>query len=228
MNRNFLIAIVLVLLAVTVAADDYINVLPDEIRVENVSDEELSALQREYMVGPGGFDPAASSVLPADSSASYGPENVVDGDPGTSWSEGVDGSGIGETLFVPLYTPRVEGDPHLYILPGWGGSASTRERNNRVARARTTVYGFYTFSVRGDLDWGYHATVERFVVTFDDAQVRQGFPIGRYIFPDEGPSPRRVAAYLILIEILETYPGSQWDDTVVAEVEFSPESLAGR
>jgi serine/threonine protein kinase len=85
---------------------------------------------------------SASSVLPEEIVPGFGrlayyPENVMDGDPATSWVEGVPGPGYGEFVTVSLNRPYHIG--WIAINVGYDRDPSIRLANNRVRQARLAV-----------------------------------------------------------------------------------------
>ena len=164
----------------------------------------------------------STSELPSSGGYSYGPLSAKDGNPNTGWSEGVDGPGHGEVLQVLLALPRTDrGDvitrQYLYVFPGWGSDPGW-ERNNRVARAIIRVYGVVNSSW-GDCSWSFSQTYEEHHVTFADSPSYFGFPVGRYTDGSFAPLTGGLPTYLLVeIEVVDTFPGSRWDDTVIADV----------
>lgn len=79
-----------------------------------------------------------SSVLEPGGAASYGPDNLVDGDPSTSWQEGASGDGNEEWVELILDTPA-----EVSRLLIWNGhQKGTRfADHNRVSQVRIEVAG---------------------------------------------------------------------------------------
>ncbi len=85
-------------------------------------------------------DPFADPKIVASSSlkgADHAPGNVFDGDLGTSWSEGKDGTGIGETLSVEFRKPAAVG--LMGVFNGRGTNAKDFKDVNRVRKAVVEV-----------------------------------------------------------------------------------------
>lgn len=127
-----------------------------------------------------------SSVLPSHSGNSYGPQNLFDGNPHTAWCEGVPGNGEGQEINI-----RIEdGIPfrRLLIGNGYAKSANTYRENGR---ARTIDI----FTDKGD-----HI---------------------RTILPDTSSDvvvqiPGPVQYRELRVRIVDTYPGSKYQDTCIA------------
>lgn len=133
---------------------------------------------------------SASSTLPPDGFGLYSAEFAHDGLSGTTWTEGVTGSGIGEWLLFELAEPIALAE--LRINVGFDSTAELFFGNNRVAQA-TVV-----------LDDG-----ERISAEFADQRGLQAV-----IFDQ----PRLTQSVQIIIEAV--YAGNLYDDTCIAEVEL--------
>ena len=206
-------------------AQEYINLIPVEIRVERFSREHMQ-FTIDLNIAPWDYNIQSSfstSELPGDSSHSYGIASALDGDLSTSWAEGTQGSGIGEKLVVFHEAGETRGD-YLYIFPGWGGSQETWEKNNRLHAVTITVYGVKKYTITGGADLKYLATIEEFTVSFIDQPQYQGIPIGRYLIEDNS-WPSGIDLYIVVLEINSVYEGSKWDDTVIAEIQILEESM---
>ncbi len=129
-----------------------------------------------------------SSVLPAQSGNSYGPQNLFDGNNRTAWCEGVSGNGEGERIYV-----RIEdGAPfrRLLINNGYAKSANSYRNNGRARTIDITT------------DMGDHI---------------------RTVLPDtpsevvvQLPGPRQY--HELRIRIVDTYPGSKFQDTCITSI----------
>lgn len=140
-----------------------------------------------------------SSRLADQGSNSYGPDNLIDGDPRTAWCEGVAGFGRGETISI-----RVDGGipfRRLLVRNGYGKSRETYFNNNRPR-----IVEFRT-------DTGVRTRRE-----LPD----QNAPIPVYL-PELGNHRR------IDMTILTVYPGSKYDDTcfdfIVPDFEYEEKLL---
>jgi len=209
---------------VSVFAQEYINLIPEEINVRRF-DHTQKLFDRD--VPPWDYNiqsSFASSELAGDGSNSYGIQSALDGDLSTSWADGDEGPGIGEKLVLFHDVGEIRQD-YLYVFPGWGGSSTTWEKNNRLHKAKITVYGINQYTVTGGADIKYLATVEEFTVSYIDKPVFQGIPIGRYLIEDN-LWPTGIDLYIVVLELLSVYEGSRWDDTVIAEIQILDRSMA--
>ena len=150
----------------------------------------------------------ASSVLPPGRTADYEPENVTDGDPATSWVEGVDGPGIGESIelsVAPLGSPGagVYGVRGLEIINGYAANDAFFASNNRVRRIRVSFRSYRS----GSRFLRYLAVENSFEFELEDTMAPQIVEL-----------PQVVPAGDVEVEILDVYPGSRWDDTCIAEL----------
>jgi hypothetical protein len=91
------------------------------------------------------YTATASSTLKGTLGRDYEAKHLSDRDPDATWSEGVEGDGIGEKLTLdvkqslPLYAIR--------ITPGFMKSEALYFANNRVASLKVTLNGEHTFDV---------------------------------------------------------------------------------
>lgn len=127
-----------------------------------------------------------SSVLPSQSGNNYGPENLFDGNNRTAWCEGVPGNGEGQEIYIRID----DGIPfrRLLIGNGYSKSAETYQRNGR---ARTIV----VLTDRGD-------------------RIRTILPDTSSVVVVQLPGPIQYRE--LKIQIVDTYPGSKYQDTCVA------------
>ena len=133
---------------------------------------------------------SASSVLPDESGFTYGPGNVYDGNLNTAWSEGVDGSAVGEWLEVS-YDEEITGA--LRIYNGYQKSSERYYQNSRVCDAEV------------EFDTG-----QRYRFTLSDVY-GQGQIV---VFPNLEKTNK------FRLTILSTYEGNQWDDVNISEIEI--------
>lgn len=222
LKRGFVLTLTLGLLGVTAVAQDHIDIIPQTIAIlsfDAVSDEVPGG---QFLPYAAPVPESASSALPPDGTYSYGHESARDQDLETGWSEGASGDGVGEYLHVVL--PAGDLGPYLYVFPGWGGSERTWEANNRVREALVTV--FLVTSVCCDGSVQYLDTVEQYIVEFEDEFAYQGFPVGTYLeHANDRPDLTRPSGYAVKIEIVSVYPGTRWDDTVIAEVKLERRAI---
>lgn len=133
----------------------------------------------------------ASSHLSDDAIADrYAVDKAFDGDPRTSWVEGVEGDGVGEWIDLVIEPPaRIDA---LELMPGYFDQAFW-EANNRVSQI--------LLSVTDEL--GQESTLS---FDLDDSMTIQTLPLG----------DRRV--WKLKLEVAAVSAGSRWQDTPIAEV----------
>lgn len=158
---------------------------------------------------------ASSFLVDNDDYFRYHTGAAFDGDLGTSWVEGRDDAGIGDSVLYRIPLLDEDGPFEISIFPGYGEERFF-SRNNRLRRVRLEWYrgdimdvpfgrgGPYlilqsseTLSVSNDFDW---VTV----------------PVPAEVVPQ---SPHQPPNYLRIV-IEQVYPGSDWDDTCIAEVRY--------
>lgn len=157
----------------------------------NVSRVEVVATGSRNLAG---FATAsASSTLPADSVASYEPEQAIDGQRATAWVEGVEGAGSGEYLMLTF--PREVVVERIGVDVGYDSDATTFYNNNRVKRVAITFSSGYHMDHTFEDVWG---------VQYVDVTV---------------PEPHLAETTSLKIVITEVYAGERYNDTPIAEVE---------
>jgi formylglycine-generating enzyme required for sulfatase activity len=121
----------------------------------------------------------ASSALTETSrgkTITYGPEALLDGDPGTPWAEESPGSGIGEWVMFRTRRP-VES---LSIVNGFARSASLYDKNNRLKQVAVSfLAGFTGPGMITELDYRYYAIQEfaaQAPIALKDSSVAQTVP----------------------------------------------------
>lgn len=154
--------------------------------------------------------PLASSVLEDPEIPDwYSADKAIDDDLSTSWVEGVEGPGVGEQLaFLVNREMSV-----IEIFPGYG-SEGYFSQNNRLHRANLTIY----LLVKGITERAIVFSVEQLLnieLQFDDRPATQQFKLE---LPDIDVPPQFGTVFAVL-EIVDVYPGTKWDDTCIAEVQ---------
>ena len=137
----------------------------------------------------------ASSCLKPIKSFNYKGENAHDFDHESVWA--TDGKGIGESL---TYTfegkcPRIT---TVKILNGHVKSETAWSANSRVKKLRM-----------------YYNGKPYAILDLQDSRTLQYFDVGTLGFNDAAKSD-----WTLKFEILEVYPGTKHDDTVIAELYF--------
>jgi hypothetical protein len=163
----------------------------------------------------------------------YGPERAVDGDPTTAWSEGAPGTGIGEVLLVFLGDAR-----KAEIWTGFGLSDRLHARNGRPREVRVHVLQPLTaMPNQYDITYGHFLKLAETRATLADLNGWQPLPIPSFetitstkrIRSELSPYFSEVPDYVIVpeewrqavfiaIEIVDVYPGSVYEDTLISEV----------
>ena len=133
----------------------------------------------------------ATSTLAPQGDKTYGVENLLDNDNSTVWSEGVDGSGIGEKITVKI-DPAISTCAY-YLSVGHQGSQELHEKNNVVKKFRVTD----------------STGADKVVEVYNPSELRSGQTFG----VSEG-------AEWFTIEILEVEKGSEYDDTCISGIWF--------
>ena len=136
------------------------------------------------------FSITASSTL-ADANNRYAADKIVDGTK-SSWSEGVDGPGIGEHVTIDF--GRLIIIESISIKNGYG-DYRYYEKNNRVKELQVNFCS---------PDW------EKSFLLLEDNPGFQEFVFERPVMTDR-----------LKLVIEEVYPGSHYDDTCIAEIKLN-------
>lgn len=177
----------------------------------------------------------ASSTLEDDSPhtlGTYGMQTLFDGDRQTGWSEGTDGPGIGEVLWIDLS----EHEDTLLIRNGFARSERLFRMNNRVRELEVSLWkGVLPDGMVSEWTAMYVVTplTDSETVQLEDTMELQEIPLP---FPSRVPDPSLPDGYdryvethgfppavhevrtFLRMEIGAVYPGSRWDDTCLTEV----------
>jgi hypothetical protein len=92
------------------------------------------------------YNVTASSTLATQGEHQYAADNMKDYNSGSTWAEGVDGDGIGESLTLDVRRPLPLDT--ILIMPGYRSTEnkSLWAKNNRVAELEITLNGEHTFT----------------------------------------------------------------------------------
>ena len=153
----------------------------------------------------------ASSHLKAQGRFNYLPKNAHDFDHESVWAEGVPGQGIGEWLEYSFAgaCPRIT---NVCILNGHVKSQSAWQANSRVKRLKM-----------------YYMGKPYAILELQDVRGMQTFDVTTPIAnPDPDDYPFIALGYhdadkpnwMLRFEILEVYPGTKYEDTVISELFF--------
>lgn len=150
-------------------------------------------------------------------SCQYGARNVSDGNPKTAWVEGVAGPGTGEVLLI---TEQLNPSKKVEIWNGYGANESLFQVNNRVK-----TIGVHIVKAMPDIA-GQFGTVYRNLTVVASGTVTLKDVNGFQLLPL--PSFKRDTfhrddndwdyAYWLLLEIVDVYPGTKYQDTCISEI----------
>ena len=147
----------------------------------------------------------------------YSEKKAFDGDLKTSWVEGLKGDGIGEKIaFTPLDFIRGMEITSISVVPGYGVEKYFRQ-NNRVKQAILSVYPTGIYAAQWDMSYHIGDIIYQTTLTFDDDLRFQEFPLE---IPGYEEDMVLAGGVLFVLEIKEVYPGSDWDDACIAEIEL--------
>ena len=161
--------------------------------VEKISDEEEPALSTNFYVEK----VVASSTLKSQGSKNYKVDNLFDVDHKTAWVEGVKGHGIGEWIQVKNACYYLEGYRcgigAISILNGYVKSDKAWRENGRVKRLKVYCNG-----------------KPKYILELQNSRSMQTFDVSI----SKGAT--------IKFEILDVYPGTKFQDTVISEIGLWP------
>ncbi|MFH0843750.1 MAG: hypothetical protein V1903_14185 [Bacteroidota bacterium] len=172
----------------------------------------------------------------------YNPGNLYDNSPATAWVEGAEGYGTGEYFIADLgymLPGKIE------IRNGYQKSESIFKKNSRVKNARITLFaGYHLPGEVTEIGEIYRArqTGSSFVVTLNDAMglqeitlpvdMKSAFKERILLARDfktefserlkdlqEFETPMSLHWFL-KVEIVDVYPGSDFDDTCISDILF--------
>jgi hypothetical protein len=90
------------------------------------------------------YDAVASSTLKPNGEHKYDVDNIKGLESGTTWAEGVEGDGIGESIALTVHRPLPL--DAIMIMPGYKSEEGALwTKNNRVAELEITLNGEHTF-----------------------------------------------------------------------------------
>ena len=137
----------------------------------------------------------ASSYLSSQGSASYRASNIKDWNHETAWVEGVKGYGIGE--WIEFHDIHVDGTlTVISILNGYVKSDRAWSENARVKRLKV-----------------YYNDRPICILELQDSRSMQAFPVQDFLGGKHYINKLR-------FEIMEVYPGTKYQDTVISELYF--------
>jgi len=140
------------------------------------------------------------------------PAAVLDNDLDTGWAEGVEGTGVGESVTVKLAKPIGVG--LIGIFPGRSTDAKDFKQANRLHRG--------TFEVQTESDVGDEASA----LDFSDLGINVGGDTDDLVFANKPEfkffKVKRSKALNLVVKIDSVYLGDKDDDTYVSEIEVVP------
>ena len=162
--------------------------------IERISDEDLYYLFDCTYSNANNI--VASSALKAQGSKNYKASNIFDRDPETAWVEGVKGHGIGQWIEFKNVCVRQDGYwcgvGSISILNGYAKSDKAWRENGRVKRLKVYCNG-----------------KPKYILELQNSRSLQSFNVDI----DAGTKIR--------FEILDVYPGTKFQDTVISEIDFN-------
>ena len=148
----------------------------------------------------------------------YSCEKAFDANLETSWVEGVKGDGIGEKVaFTPFDFIRGTEIESITVVPGYAVEKHFR-RNNRVKQAVLSVYPTGVYCPQGQTSYFIGKMIFQKILAFNDDMRFQKFPLQ---IPGYEENMVLAGGVLLVLEIKEVYPGSDWDDTCIAEIKLT-------
>ena len=161
-----------------------------------ISDEDLYDLSNSLGWYSSANNIVASSALKAQGSKSYKASNIFDRDPETAWVEGVKGHGIGQWIELKNVSVRQDGIwcgvDWISILNGYVKSDKAWRENGRVKRLKVYCNG-----------------KPKYILELQNSRSLQTFDVSI----SKGATIR--------FEILDVYPGTKYQDTVISEIDFN-------
>ena len=182
---------------------DYIVKIPNISHATYISggyDNEENALYWDLHCNPyttaGTQNVVASSSLSSQGSASYRASNIIDSNHETAWVEGVKGYGVGQWIELRDIYPDGE-ITALSILNGYVKSDKAWSENSRVKRLKV-----------------YCNDNPICILELQDSRSMQVFSVQDVLGGKHHIGKLR-------FEIMEVYPGTKYQDTVISEIYFT-------
>jgi hypothetical protein len=173
----------------------------------------------------------------------YGPRNLFDGKPESSWAIG--NGGPGTVIFVGIPS----GAKELRLVNGYAASKELFAKNNRVRRLKASLWLGYSFPGRvtelGRLFSLYGLGLDGSLALADTIEAQaialgidwdradeaagkaekrfEADSLGLPAFEREAYAKGTIKEYILKLEIVEIFKGSKWNDTCLSELSFSPE-----
>lgn len=189
---------------------EFLQLQQDEVTFDAYTERQKQIFADElfHLVGPYSTEPLgcswycgngpsrcmASTKLDSTRRISYAPNKVHDFDLRTAWVEGAKGHGIGESVSLEFQLSSQQAVTHLLIYNGYSKSLQTWKANGRVK----------TFVVFAN---GKKVAI----LNLENTYYGQDFHIGSLGGDENGK-------LVITMKILAVYPGEQYEDTAISEV----------
>lgn len=171
----------------------------------------------------------------------YSPENLFDGDMNTCWVAGSAKNPVNSSLFIQL--PGTA-KPILNIFPGYGKSKALYKQNARPKEIKLTIYPAYSWGGFA-FNYGLRYLAAKFPFevtlhipdTFELRSIPLEFPTKRLEqfkkkvrekYKTRNEFPLEISTLILRIEILESYPGSKYDDICISELFLSDRFVPNR
>ncbi len=163
-----------------------------------------------------------------DWSCMFAPRAIHDGKIQTAWSEGVEGSGVGQIVLFPAayFEKGSIKSAKLKIFNGFGKSRSLWQKNNRVKKLTLHLM---TARKDGMSAFWEHFTGMKYVCsqeiglqdTFGFQNVAVPLASCNWSVPaDTNADGEGSPAFVVALEIQEVYKGQKYDDTLISEASF--------
>lgn len=201
--------------------------------------------QNVVLADAGGYYYASSELEKPDNPLDigrYSAGNLLDRNSATAWVEGEKDSGTGAYVFLGMGTSLKN---NIIFYNGYQQSDNLFKKNNRVKDLKLTFYiGFYNADKEGQFGVALTAAAyqdtaiitlqdkagpqivnfpfdQQKIKTFSERELKRYLIDYKKVLSDmylENP-PEKI--FFVKFEILSIYEGSTWDDTCIAEIEFS-------
>ena len=155
----------------------------------------------------------------------YAPWRANDKDKNTAWVEGAKGDGIGEKIYIKIIEIQaIRFKPltiNFNIINGYAASEELFKSNNRVKKARLTIYearfdlcGGYYFKRYSDLVINNYKIID-LPDKRDPQNIQMKIPTIKSVKKIDIVAAG--ASFIAELEILEVYKGTKFNDTCISE-----------
>lgn len=140
----------------------------------------------------------------------YAPGNLMDGDPQTAWVEGKSGYGEGEVVIVPC----IDIDKKIQIWAGFGKSEKLFNLNSSPKTLKVAI-ALATYETASQYGSNYS---DLKILASREVELQKLNGYQNLSKPEYNRSDDESLRYLLVLQIVNTYPGSKWDDTCISEL----------